>query len=187
MKHCYKIMVPALALAATIGAASCGAKKDAASAPSGQIAPRPVIVPPGEPAEDGKSALSDSRVGFMPRAVAYRMSGDYADNVPVTLAADGSLQSYPAPSDINESLRPLPLSGGWWLDRRGVSARSVFTRYTYAGYAALEEAPSPAQLLEAVIPGARVTSVVTLPMTTQEAVADTAAVNATLKRLDTRL
>lgn len=123
----------------------------------------------------------------MPRAVAYRMSGDYADNVPVTLAADGSLQSYPAPSDIHESLRPIPLSGGWWLDRRGVSARSVFTRYTYAGYAALEEAPSPAQLLEAVIPGARVTSVVTLPMTTQEAVADTAAVNAALKRLDTRL
>ena len=187
MKRCNKIMVSALAVAAGIGAVGCGAKKDVVSVPTAHGTRHTAEALPVKVEKGNGGLLSDNRVGFMPRAVAYRMSGDYADNVPVTLAPDGSLESYPAPSDINAASRPVPLAGGWWLDRRGVSPRSVFTRYTYAGYAALKEAPSPSQLLEAVIPGARVTSVVTLPMTTAEAVADTAAVNASLQRPDVYL
>lgn len=120
-------------------------------------------------------------VSVMPKAVAYRMSGDYADRVPVALSADGTLQSYPAPSDLGPGSTPVALADGWWLDRRGVGIGSVFTRYSYPEYEALAEAPSPAQLLDAVIPGARVTAVMQLPVTLQEALADTAAVNAFLR------
>jgi len=121
--------------------------------------------------------VAGSAVRVMPKAVAYRMSGDYAANVPVNLGADGSLVSYPAPSDVSEASMPLPLADGWWLDRRGVGRNSVFTRYTYAEYSALKTVPSPAQLLASVIPGAAVTEVLSLPMTPGEAAADTAAVN----------
>lgn len=112
----------------------------------------------------------------IPHATLYRMSGDYADHVAVTLGPDGTLQSYPAPSDIYEGCTPLPVGDGLWLDRRGISARSVFTRYTFAQYAALGEAPSPQTLLDSIIPGARVTAVYTLDITAAEAAADPAAV-----------
>ncbi len=126
---------------------------------------------------------ADGPVGTTaPKAVAYRMSGDYAGNVPVTLAPDGAIISYPAPTDLTDRSEPLPLADGWWLDRRGISANSVFTRYTYPEYRALTAAPDPAQLKAAVIPGARVTAIVHLPMSVAEAVADTTAVNAALNR-----
>lgn len=118
-----------------------------------------------------------------PKAVAYRMSGDYADNVPVTLAPDGAIISYPAPGDLTDLSAPLPLADGWWLDRRGISANSVFTRYTFSKYRALPAAPTPAELKASVIPGARVTVTLQLPMTVAEATADTAAANAAISRL----
>lgn len=121
-----------------------------------------------------------------PQAVAYRMSGDYSDNVPVTLAADGAIISYPAPGDLTDLSAPLPLADGWWLDRRGISANSAFTRYTYSEYRALPAAPTPAELKASVIPGARVTATLQLPMTVPEATADTAAVNAAISRLAPR-
>ena len=128
-----------------------------------------------------EKVIGNGAVTMIANAVAYRMSGDFADNVPVTLASDGSLASYPAPTDLCEGSTPLALADGWWLDRRGVGSGTVFTRYTYRDYAALGTAPSPSQLLGAVIPGARVTAVMRLPMTLQEAVADTAAVNAFIR------
>lgn len=118
------------------------------------------------------------RADTMPKAVIYRTSGDFRDNVPVTLGPDGTLQSYPAPSDLTPGRsEPLSLADGFLLDRRGVSLNSAFTRYTYAEYAALPQTPAPDQLLKAIIPGARVTEIYTLPMTPGEAAADTAAVN----------
>ena len=119
--------------------------------------------------------------GIMPKGVAYRMSGDYADNVPITLSASEEIASYPAPSDVWDGARPIPLADGWWLDRRGVGERSVFTRYTYTEYAALKSAPARSDLLASVIAGARVTEVMQLPVTTSEALADTAAVNAYIR------
>lgn len=132
-------------------------------------------------------AEADAPVGISaPKAVAYRMSGDYADNVPVTLAADGAIITYPAPTDLTDRSAPLPLADGWWLDRRGISANSVFTRYTYSEYRALPAAPTPAELKASVIPGARVTVTLQLPMTVAEATADTAAANAAISRLTPR-
>lgn len=124
--------------------------------------------------------IGNRAVGVIPKAVAYRMSGDYADKVPIMISPDGEVQSYPAPTDLVGGT-PLELADGWWLDRRGVGQGSVFTRYTYAEYAALPQAPTPKELLEAVIPGAKVTAVMRLPMTMREAEADTAAVNAFIR------
>ena len=111
----------------------------------------------------------------LPRAVVYRMSGDYAANVPITLDASGTkIVSYPAPGDLGAAAAPVDLGNGYWLDRRGVSKNSVFTRYTYSDYRKLQHAPSVDELLKAVIPGARVTELVRLPISASEAAADPA-------------
>lgn len=127
---------------------------------------------PGHPLSGRQAAI--------PRARVYRMNGDYADNVPVG-TDNGRIISYPAPTDLSAASKPIQLAGGWWLDRRGVGRHTVFTRFTYEEYAAMQQAPSVAQLKEAVIPGARVTVVAELPWTLQDAVADTAAVNSWLQ------
>lgn len=103
-------------------------------------------------------------------AVAYRMTGPYADNVAITLSPDGkSVLSYPAPSDLTASSAPLPIADGWYLSRCGITAGSVFTTYTYEAYRALTAPPSPARLLQSVIPGARVAELRTLPLTPAQA------------------
>lgn len=149
----------------------CATKKEQAAAPE---APEIVSAPRGPVTGGGAQQL--------PRAKAYRMNGDYAANVPVQVGADGNITSYPAPADVRGQ-EPVALAGGWWLDRRGISRRSVFTRYTYGEYAALASAPSIAELKAAIIEGARPVDIVELPMTPQQALADTAAVNARLKEI----
>lgn len=114
----------------------------------------------------------------LPRALIYRTSGDFNDNVPITL--DASRQrpvSYPAPTDITAASAPVVLADGWLLDRRGISAGSVFTRYTYRGYSALDSVPPVAVLMDSVIPGATVTEIRRLPLSFNEAAADTALCN----------
>ncbi len=145
-------------------------------------APRPAPAPVAGP----QARVLGGTATDLPRAVAYRTNGDYTDRVAVTLTPDGKLASYPAPTDISASARPLRLHAGFLLDRRGVNARSVFTRYTFDEYAALTAAPSPDSILAAIIPGSAITELLPLPMTTNEAVADTAAVNAYIKELQAR-
>lgn len=82
--------------------------------------------------------------------IVYQMSGDYADLVPVTLDGNGKIVSYPDPVDITDNCRPVALGEGWYLDRRGVTATSAFTDYTYAQYHALEHVP-PMDTLQAHI------------------------------------
>lgn len=113
----------------------------------------------------------------LPKAILYRMSGPYALNVPVQLAPDGRIMSYPAPSDIPDNPVPLRLAEGWWLSPLGITGSSAFLRYTYKEYKALPEAPTPSELLLKVIPGAGVTEILATPFTLQQALADTAAVN----------
>lgn len=110
-------------------------------------------------------------VSSIPKATAFRMSGDFADNVAITLGQDGKLLYYPAPGDISDDSKPVDLGNGWWLNRQGIGAGSVFTKYTFAEYKALKEVPSQAQLLEAVIPGAKVTEMIRLPFSINEAAA----------------
>lgn len=119
----------------------------------------------------------------IPRAVIYRTSGDYNDNVPVTLDASRQrIISYPAPSDITPASTPVVLTDGWLLDRRGISPGSAFTRYTYGEYASLPAVPTAAQLMEAIIPQAIVTEIRRLPLSINEAQADTALCNRLITR-----
>ena len=121
---------------------------------------------------------SQQPASFMPKAVIYKTSGDFNENVPVQLGPRGNIMSYPAPTDVSpERSQPIPLARGFLLDRRGISLNTAFTRYTYAQYAALDSVPTQAQLRASIIPDATVTAMYFLPMTPAEAAADTAAVN----------
>ncbi len=119
------------------------------------------------------------QVMIMPRAVVYKTNGDYDDNVMVTLTQNRrSLVSFPAPGDVGSFSNPVKLSDGWLLDRRGsIGRNTAFLTWTYENYSKLETPPSPDQLMKSVIGQARVTSFVTLPMTPDEALADTARCN----------
>lgn len=107
-----------------------------------------------------------------PEATVFKMSGDYADHVAVTLNADGSLAYYPAITDVSPASVPVKLADGWWLNRQGLSASSVFTRWTFSEYAALPSQPSRAEIIDAIIPGARVTAFRKLPLPLSDALAD---------------
>lgn len=121
-------------------------------------------------------------VSALPKARIYLMSGDYRNNVPLNLNASGEVVSFPAPTDIRVDNLPIQLADGYLLDTRGINENSVFMRYTYADYSALRSAPTVAELKKAIIPGARVTKVITLPMTLQQARADIPAVNSWIKK-----
>jgi len=140
---------------------------------------RQQAVTPAAPDVTATVAVMGSKPVELPRAVVYTTSGDYNDLVPVTLSPDGSqVVSYPAPSDVSpESSAPLPVAGGFLLDRRGIGMHTAFTRYTYAEYSAMQQAPTPQQLLDSIIPDARITSMYSLPITASEAAADTTLVN----------
>ena len=105
-----------------------------------------------------------------PNATAFRMSGDYSDNVAVTLDANGELVYFPAPTDITAYSKPISLGNGWWLNCQGLGPNSVFTKYTFAEYSSLPEVPSPQQLKMDILPGARVTEFIELPMKLNDAV-----------------
>lgn len=113
--------------------------------------------------------LESRPLGMVLKASAFRMNGDYANNVAITLNHDGSVAYYPAPTDISDNSKPLDLGNGWWLNRQGISANSVFTKYTFADYRKLAAAPTPEQLKDAVIPGAHVVEMVRLPYPASEA------------------
>lgn len=118
--------------------------------------------------------------GIMMKATAFKMSGDYVNNVAVSLDAAGNLTYYPAPSDINANSMPISLGDGWYLNRQGLGPASVFTSYTFKEYAALPQTPSRQQIKDAIIPGAMVTEFTELPCTLSQAQADPAAVKAFL-------
>lgn len=105
----------------------------------------------------------------IPEATAFRMSGDYKDNVAITVNNDGVITYFPAPSDITADSRPIDLGNGWWLNCQGIGANSVFTRYTFEKYAELTSAPSVEQLKKSIIPGATVTEFIQLPFSISEA------------------
>ncbi|MDE7465098.1 MAG: hypothetical protein K2M59_01540 [Muribaculaceae bacterium] len=116
------------------------------------------------------------------KATAFKMSGPYADNVAVTLNADGTFAYYPAPSDISENSKPIDLGNGWYLNRQGITSNSVFTRYTFGEYAALKNAPSRDELKAAIIPGAKVTEWEQLPYTPSEALSHIPEIKALLAK-----
>lgn len=94
---------------------------------------------------------------YVPKATVFKMSGNYANNVAVTIDEHGRLTYYPAPTDITLQSKPVPLKDGWWLNRQGLSSKSVFTSWTYEQYSKLRMTPSQEQIKAHIIPGARVT------------------------------
>lgn len=115
------------------------------------------------------------------KATAFKMSGPYADNVAITLNADGSLAYYPDPSDISEYSKPVALGNGWYLNRQGITPNSRFTKYTFEEYAALKAVPTQQELISSIIPGAEVTDWQTLPYPAGEAMQHLPEIKAMLK------
>lgn len=131
-------------------------------------------------------AILAGPVRAMPRAVIYRTNGNWNNNVTVNVdPATGQLISYPATTDVDAESAPLVLRDGWLLDRRGGVNPSTtrFLRYTYARYHGLAQTPSLQQILDSIIPEARVTQTMTLDMTTFKAQTDTAQVNRIISEL----
>ncbi|MFP4089294.1 MAG: hypothetical protein ACLFT3_03235 [Cyclobacteriaceae bacterium] len=83
--------------------------------------------------------------------IIYKTRGDYSQQVLVRLSEDGKrIISFPAPSDLRvgkEFLLPIPLNQGYWLDRQGVDAKTVFLNMSYKAYSQLPSPPEQAQLL----------------------------------------
>lgn len=149
---------PLLALI-TLSLAACSAQKE-------QLATSPA--PPSEPVVVGGRfpAHRQPPVNAVAMTKIYKTNGDYADRVPVTLNSQGNgLISYPAPSDVAGAF-PIKLIDGYLLDRRGVSAATAFTRWTYEEYAALPSAPDVKTIMANLIPGARVTEIRQMPFPT---------------------
>lgn len=131
-----------------------------------------------KPQAQAPASAPQSSAALIPDAVIYRMNGDWNQYVPVSVnSTRTALTSFPAPSDITPDQIPIRLDDGWWLDRRGIGPNSAFTSYTYAQYAALPQAPRPAELLNSIMPGSGVTEIVVLPLKLQQAQADIPAVN----------
>jgi hypothetical protein len=85
----------------------------------------------------------------------YKTRNDYSQNVPIILSENKQIiEQYPAPKDLKKGdvlALPDALPNGYWLDNRGVNARVAFLKYTYAEYAALNNAPTLEELLAAIL------------------------------------
>lgn len=167
----YSITSIAIA-AASLCAAACSSTKTAADAPTPITPPQTIT----------KNTIGGKPASAMPKAVAYRTNGDFIHNVPITLSADRKqIISYPAPSDLSASSFPVQLNDGYLLDRRGISANTAFTKYTYDEYSRMSMAPSLKELKEAIIGGAEVVEIVVLPMTLSQALDDIPSCNTLVK------
>lgn len=168
------LLIPLMAAAAL---ASCHGSAPASAA-------KPEVEPP---APEAPAAMATERVigstpAMLPRATVYRTSEPVDSFVPISLNKGGDeVISFPAPSDVSDANIPIKLPDGWLLDRRGIGPNTAFIRLTYAQYAALPAAPTTAELLDMIIPGAHVTDLIRLSMTPQQAAADTAAVVAEIR------
>ena len=107
--------------------------------------------------------ISGSNVAHYPYATAFKMSGDYEDNVAIGMNNNGQLTYFPAPSDISDNSVPIDLGNGWWLNRQGIGPDAIFTKFTFKEYSDLRQVPTISELKESIIPGARVTRMVQLP------------------------
>lgn len=168
------ILPLALAAAACSHKSAPAADDAAAGNPPTVVRANPAVIGyRGGPAGKGSKAI--------PKATAFRMSGDYAGNVAVTLGNDGQLSYFPATTDITSASRPVDLGDGWWLNRQGIGPGSVFTRYSFEEYSALPSTPSPQEIKDAIIPGARVLKMVSLPYSASEAPSHIAEIKAYLE------
>lgn len=124
-------------------------------------------------------------LGSLPRQTVYKTNGYWNNNVAVTLDSDGKLSYFPGPGDVGPQSAPLPVAEGWLMDRQGgISMSTAFLKWTFSEYAALPSVPSVDEIMDAIIPEAKVTAVEVLPISVQEARTDTSAVNNLIRRLN---
>ena len=143
---------------------ACKSSSSSSSATSDAVTP--VSIVPSQPIRLG----GGPGLAALPQAQIYRTSTDVDALVPIQVnPVDGTIISYPAPSDITGAQMPVVLHDGWLLDRRGISPDTRFISYTYSRYHSLLEAPSIAELKAAIVPDARVTEIVSLPYKIGEA------------------
>lgn len=164
-------LIPALSLSAACSQRAAGGAAEVNNPPSVAVK-KPVVI-------SGKVPSASA----IPAATAFRINPEYADKVAITVGSDGKLSYFPAPTDITDSSAPLDLGDGWWLNRQGIAANSVFTTFTFSRYRALQAAPSPRELLEAVIPGSGISEMVKLPYNINEAPAHIPEIKTFLKKL----
>lgn len=127
-----------------------------------------------EPAPEPEIKLEQHITGgapsqFIPKATIFKMNGPYENNVAVTLGADGKLTYYPAPTDLTVNSEPFELGDGWWLNRQGLGANSVFTKWTFDEYRKMKNVPSREEIMDAIIPGSGVTEIQQIPISITEA------------------
>lgn len=123
--------------------------------------------------DDNRQPIGGLRhVSVMPKAIVYKTSGDYSNNVSVTVSESGELLSFPAPTDIPTDATPVRLSSGWLISKVGISQNSVFTTFTFDEYRQLKRLPAPEEILNAIIPDSRVTATMPIPLTLEEALAN---------------
>lgn len=133
-------------------------------------------------AADADSPITKPIVGvrnnsFIPKGLLYTTNGNYNSLVAITLNESRTqVMSYPAPTDVSEASAPLIIDG-YLLDRRGaISFNTAFISMTYTEYSRLPQAPSQSELLKMVIPEARVTELITLPIPAFQAISQPAEV-----------
>lgn len=156
MKTLSRAALAAIAMTAALSTVGCKSSTSTReTAPGSDV----VALPPAP-----LKIYSGPGLAALPQARIYRTSVDVDAMVPVTVnPVDGSLISYPAPTDITGASMPVVLHDGWLLDRRGISPDTRFTSYTYSRYHDLTSAPTPEQLKASIVPDARVTEIVSLP------------------------
>lgn len=122
--------------------------------------------------KDSNLSVMDSTFSMMPKAVIYKTNGDYKDNVVVSVDKSGNrLLSFPGPRDVSSNSSAIALGNGWLLDRQGgINDNSAFLSYTYEEYSKLGNVPSPSELIDRIIPDARVLEIKVLPISLNEAI-----------------
>ena len=123
----------------------------------------------GVPVQAAVEPIASRPVMAVLKATAFKMSGDYSNRVAVTLGGNGELLYFPAPTDLGPQSTPVEIGDGWWLNRQGLGANSVFTKWTFDEYRALKATPSPSEIKAAIIPGARVTEFVRMSIPASKA------------------
>lgn len=87
--------------------------------------------------------------------VIYATRADYTTLVPVTMdASRGRIVSYPSRIDLRRGsgfATPIPLKEGYLYDQRGITPHTAFLSISYEHYTALEEDPSPSELLSFIL------------------------------------
>lgn len=83
--------------------------------------------------------------GITKRVIIYKTKYNYYNFVPVTMNKDKTeIMSYPAKEDLvldSMFTLPIPLEGGYMLDKRGINSQTAFLNMPYLEYYQMKEIP----------------------------------------------